>query len=72
MMSYATESQKGTFIGIFWAIFNLGAVVGSAVSLGQNFHSTVHKPNFISIILYLTYFLPPGQLCQEWHLCEYS
>ncbi|KAF9234668.1 hypothetical protein BU15DRAFT_89902 [Melanogaster broomeanus] len=32
MLSYATEAQKGTFIGIFWAIFNLGAV---------NFHSTV-------------------------------
>ncbi|KAF5313027.1 hypothetical protein D9619_003575 [Psilocybe cf. subviscida] len=43
MMSYATESQKGTFIGIFWAIFNLGAVVGSAVSLGQNFHSTANS-----------------------------
>lgn len=41
MLAYPTESQKGRFIGIFWAIFNLGAVVGAAVSLGQNFHSTV-------------------------------
>jgi len=40
MLSYATESQKGLFIGIFWAIFNMGAVVGSSVSLGQNFNST--------------------------------
>ncbi|KAF8202831.1 MFS general substrate transporter [Pholiota molesta] len=39
MLSYATEDQKGLFIGIFWAIFNLGAVVGASVSLGQNFHS---------------------------------
>lgn len=29
------------YIGIFWAIFNLGGVVGAAVSLGENFHSTV-------------------------------
>lgn len=36
-----TEGQKGRFIGIFWAIFNLGGVMGAAVSLGQNFHSTV-------------------------------
>lgn len=41
MMAYATEEQKGKFIGIFWGIFNLGAVVGASVSLGQNFGSTV-------------------------------
>ncbi|KAF9219176.1 MFS general substrate transporter [Gyrodon lividus] len=40
MMAYPTEAQKGTFIGIFWAIFNLGGVVGSAVAFGQNFNST--------------------------------
>ncbi|KAF8840593.1 MFS general substrate transporter [Paxillus ammoniavirescens] len=40
MMAYPTEAQKGSFIGIFWAIFNLGGVVGSAVALGQNFNST--------------------------------
>jgi len=39
MLAYPTESQKGKFIGIFWSIFNLGGVVGAAVSLGQNFHS---------------------------------
>jgi hypothetical protein len=43
MMSYPTEAQKGTFIGIFWAIFNLGGVVGSAVSFGNNFNSTVSQ-----------------------------
>jgi len=42
MLSYPTEGQKGLFIGIFWAIFNLGAVVGSSVSLGQNIHSTAN------------------------------
>ncbi|KAL0950519.1 hypothetical protein HGRIS_007328 [Hohenbuehelia grisea] len=39
MMAYPTESQKGLYVGIFWAIFNLGSVVGASVSLGQNFHS---------------------------------
>ncbi|KAF5317585.1 hypothetical protein D9619_013230 [Psilocybe cf. subviscida] len=54
MMSYATESQKGMFIGIFWAIFNLGAVVGAAVSLGQNIHSTansVQNGTYIGILV---------------------
>jgi len=40
MLAYPTEYQKGKFIGIFWSVFNLGGVVGAAVSLGQNFHST--------------------------------
>jgi MFS family permease len=43
MLAYPTEGQKGKFIGIFWGIFNLGAVVGASVSLGQNFHSTTNS-----------------------------
>ena len=39
MMSYPTESEKGKNIGLFWSIFNLGGVVGAAVSLGENFNS---------------------------------
>ncbi|EGO03432.1 hypothetical protein SERLA73DRAFT_69299 [Serpula lacrymans var. lacrymans S7.3] len=39
MLAYPTEAQKGRFIGIFWAIFNLGAVVGASVSFGTNFNS---------------------------------
>ncbi|KAJ7596262.1 MFS general substrate transporter [Mycena floridula] len=39
MMAYPTEGEKGRFIGIFWAIFNLGAVVGASVALATNFNS---------------------------------
>ncbi len=45
MLAYPTEAQKGRFISIFWSIFNLGAVVGSAVALGQNIHSKVRREN---------------------------
>ncbi|KAH9994513.1 hypothetical protein BJV77DRAFT_1060018 [Russula vinacea] len=41
MLAYPTEDQKGKSIGIFWSIFNLGGVVGAAVSLGRNFHSEI-------------------------------
>jgi hypothetical protein len=41
MLAYPTEAQKGKYIGVFWSIFNLGSVVGSSVSLGQNWSSTV-------------------------------
>ena len=49
MLAYPTESQKGKFIGIFWGIFNLGAVVGASVSLGENYHSTVRKQSSLSV-----------------------
>lgn len=48
MMAYPTEAEKGTFIGYFWGIFNLGGVVGSAVAFGSNFHSTVNPTCYIS------------------------
>ncbi|KAL1753509.1 major facilitator superfamily domain-containing protein [Schizophyllum commune] len=41
MLSYPQEHQKGRFIGIFWAIFNLGGIVGAAVSLGANYNSRI-------------------------------
>jgi len=43
MLAYPTEQQKGRYIGVFWTIFNIGAVVGASVSLGQNFHSTANS-----------------------------
>ena len=50
MLSYPTESQKGLFIGIFWAIFNMGAVVGAVVSLSENFRSQVGTYVFPDIV----------------------
>ena len=50
MLAYPTEDQKGTFIGIFWAIFNLGGVVGASVSLGQNFHSEVFRFSTLPLV----------------------
>jgi hypothetical protein len=46
MLAYPTEDQKGKFIGIFWSIFNLGGVVGAAVSLARNFDSEVRLPTY--------------------------
>ncbi|KAF2019719.1 MFS general substrate transporter [Aaosphaeria arxii CBS 175.79] len=40
MMSYPPESSKGRYISWFWMIFNLGAVIGSLIPLGQNIHTT--------------------------------
>ncbi|KAB5592997.1 hypothetical protein CTheo_3551 [Ceratobasidium theobromae] len=43
MLAYPTESDKGLYISIFWSIFNLGAVVGASVALGQNFQNTANS-----------------------------
>ena len=40
MMSYPPEQSKGRYISWFWMIFNLGAVIGSLIPLGQNMHNT--------------------------------
>jgi MFS family permease len=40
MMAYPPEHKKGRYISYFWIIFNLGAVIGSLVPLGQNINAT--------------------------------
>ena len=62
-MAYPTESEKGVFIGIFWAIFNLGAVVGASVAFGQNFHSTVTLQHSVPDFNWLTFQANAGKSC---------
>ncbi|KAI4197423.1 MAG: hypothetical protein LQ350_005916 [Teloschistes chrysophthalmus] len=45
MMSYPPEESKGRYISWFWMIFNLGAVLGSLIPLGQNIHSSAGAVN---------------------------
>ncbi|KIK52133.1 hypothetical protein GYMLUDRAFT_50082 [Collybiopsis luxurians FD-317 M1] len=54
MLAYPTESEKGRFIAVFWSIFNLGGVVGSAVALAANFNNkegTVGNGTYIAFII---------------------
>lgn len=41
MMSYPTEKDKGRSFSLFWAIFQLGTLIGSSIALGIQFHSTL-------------------------------
>lgn len=41
MMSYPTEKDKGRSFSAFWALFQLGTLIGSAIALGIQFHSTL-------------------------------
>ncbi|KAH8690017.1 major facilitator superfamily domain-containing protein [Talaromyces proteolyticus] len=71
MVSYPTEEQKGRYFAWFWAIFNVGACIGSLIPLGQNIHtttdSTVNDGTYIAFIVLmfvgacLAVFLCDGQ-----------
>lgn len=39
MMSYPLEKDKGKAFGIFWAIFQFGALIGSIIALAININS---------------------------------
>ncbi|KAF7506792.1 hypothetical protein GJ744_011404 [Endocarpon pusillum] len=69
MMSYPPEKLKGRFISWFWIIFNLGAVIGSLVSLGLNIHEdhdgTVSDGTYIGILV-LTFL----GACLSWMLVD--
>ncbi|KPM42910.1 UNC93-like protein [Neonectria ditissima] len=55
MISYPHENQKGQYFAWFWGIFNMGAVVGSLIPLGENIHvkenKTVSDGTYIGFIV---------------------
>jgi len=55
MISYPNEKQKGKYFAWFWGIFNMGAVIGSLIPLGENIHIktniTVSDGTYIGFIV---------------------
>ncbi|KAF9580022.1 DUF895 domain membrane protein [Lunasporangiospora selenospora] len=56
MMSYPTEDNKGKYIACFWAIFNLGAVLGSILPLFMNIGPDMDPDDF-SGATYIVYMV---------------
>ncbi|KAG0258692.1 hypothetical protein BG011_003150 [Mortierella polycephala] len=56
MMSYPTEDNKGKYIACFWAIFNLGAVLGSALPLVMNSRPGM-DPDDVTPTTYIVYMV---------------
>lgn len=54
MMSYPLEKDKGRSFSIFWTIFQLGTLVGSAIALGIEAHSTLPA---VSTGVYLAFLI---------------
>ncbi|TQS37831.1 hypothetical protein Golomagni_01682 [Golovinomyces magnicellulatus] len=59
MVSYPHENQKGQYFAWFWAIFNMGAVLGSLIPLAQNVHvtenKTVNKNTYIIFLILMIF-----------------
>jgi len=55
MLSYPHEGSKGRYFAWFWAIFNLGGVIGALIPLGQNINvktnATVTDGTYIAFIV---------------------
>ncbi|KAE8209280.1 hypothetical protein CF327_g6715 [Tilletia walkeri] len=57
MMTYPTETEKGRMIAMFWAVFNLGAVIGSVIELGlaqNNEANTVNNGTYAAFLVLMT------------------
>lgn len=67
MMSYPLEKDKGKAFAIFWAIFNLGSLVGDAIALGID-----AKSNGVSAASSSTYIVSKLIFLWRWRSGEYT
>ncbi|KDQ17512.1 hypothetical protein BOTBODRAFT_29692 [Botryobasidium botryosum FD-172 SS1] len=57
MLAYPTESNKGLYIATFWAIFNLGGVIGAVLALALNSKS---KESVVTDETYIIFLVLTG------------
>ncbi len=53
IMAYPTAETKGYFVGVFWVIFNLGGVMGGAISFATNYDSAASDASSATYIAYV-------------------
>ncbi|QCE00835.1 hypothetical protein DEO72_LG7g2126 [Vigna unguiculata] len=58
MTSYPPANRKGTYISIFWSIFNMGGVIGGLIPLIMNYHrseaASVNDGTYIGFMCFMT------------------
>ncbi|OMO82347.1 Ion channel regulatory protein, UNC-93 [Corchorus olitorius] len=58
MTSYPTRGRKGSYIALFWTIFNLGGVIGGLIPFILNYHretsETVNDQTYITFMCFMT------------------
>jgi MFS family permease len=63
IMSYPTQELTGSYVAVFWVIFNSGAVVGGLVSFALNYHSAASAASPGTFLAFLTIMLIGSVLC---------
>ncbi|TYG44735.1 hypothetical protein ES288_D11G118900v1 [Gossypium darwinii] len=63
MTSYPTATRKGTYISLFWIIFNLGGVIGGLIPFILNYHRQ-EKAETVNDMTYIVFmcFMSAGSL----------
>ncbi|KAK1366370.1 Ion channel regulatory protein, UNC-93 [Heracleum sosnowskyi] len=58
MTSYPTPGRKGSYIAMFWSIFNLGGVIGGLIPFIMNYNrleaSSVNDGTYIGFMVFMT------------------
>ncbi|GLU21355.1 hypothetical protein SLE2022_375000 [Rubroshorea leprosula] len=76
MTSYPPPNRKGTYIALFWSIFNMGGVIGGLIPFILNYHRTeavsVNDATYIGFMCFMTAgtllslaILPPIKVIRE-------
>ncbi|GAV58064.1 UNC-93 domain-containing protein [Cephalotus follicularis] len=74
MTSYPPPNRKGSFISLFWSIFNMGGVIGGLIPFILNYHRAEHAASvndttyigFMSAGTLLSLgILPPGRVIRD-------
>ncbi|KAL4574716.1 hypothetical protein LXL04_021552 [Taraxacum kok-saghyz] len=58
MTSYPPPDRKGTYISMFWSIFNMGGVIGGLIPFIMNYHretaDSVNDGTYIGFMIFMT------------------
>ncbi|XP_057489789.1 UNC93-like protein 1 [Actinidia eriantha] len=59
MTSYPPANRKGTYISLFWSIFNMGGVIGGLIPFVLNYHrgdvaASVNDGTYIGFMIFMT------------------
>ncbi|XP_010541511.1 PREDICTED: UNC93-like protein 1 [Tarenaya hassleriana] len=76
MTSYPPPRRKGTYISLFWSIFNLGGVIGGLIPFVLNYHrssaASVNDGTYVAFMCFMSAgvllslgILPPNRVVRE-------
>ncbi|PRQ60616.1 putative Ion channel regulatory protein, UNC-93 [Rosa chinensis] len=76
MTSYPPPNRKGTYISIFWSIFNMGGVIGGLIPFVLNYHrseaASVNDATYIGFMVFMSVgtilslaILPPSKVVRD-------